>query len=90
MLVEGVYIPVTAFREGFSHVFLIWELQMFSTRNVLPLRQPDEDWSFESEFRVESHFANMFVTKICKPSRMLWKQIMDSTPTVVSLLGIKS
>jgi E3 ubiquitin-protein ligase TRIP12 len=32
MLAEGVRIPVTAFREGFSRVFPIWDLQTFSGR----------------------------------------------------------
>lgn len=50
MLEEGVRIPVTAFREGFSRVFPIWDLQAFSTDEVLTIfGTPDEDWSVESE-----------------------------------------
>jgi len=49
MHAEGVRIPVTAFREGFSRVFPIWDLQTFSTDEMFTIfGNPDEDWSFET------------------------------------------
>ena len=72
MLAEGVRVPVTAFREGFSRVFPIWDLQAFSTGEMLTIfGNPDEDWSFESEFRCISLCHYVCLTTICKPSWML-------------------
>jgi len=52
MLAEGVRIPVTAFHEVFCRMFPIWDLQTFSTDEMFTIfGNPDEDWSFESEFR---------------------------------------
>lgn len=50
MLEEGVRIPVTAFREGFSRVFPIWDLQTFSIDEIVTIfGSPNEDWSHESK-----------------------------------------
>ena len=62
MLAEGVRIPMTAFREGFSRVFPIWDLQTFSTDEMLAiLGNPDEDWTFESEFGYTLCFGTEWV-----------------------------
>jgi E3 ubiquitin-protein ligase TRIP12 len=50
MLEEGVRLPVNAFREGFSRVFPILDLQPFSSEEMLTiLGNPNEDWSIEGK-----------------------------------------
>ena len=48
---EGAKLQAKAFREGFSKVFPITDLQAFAMDElVLPFGNGEEDWSIESEF----------------------------------------
>ena len=57
---KGAQVQVKAFREGFSKVFPITDLQTFSADELVMLfGNSDEDWSIESKhWRVHSVYLN--------------------------------
>lgn len=63
MLEEGVRVPVNAFREGFSRVFPVYDLQPFSSEEMLNIfGNPNEDWTIESSFKVLRYTRDLNLT----------------------------
>ncbi len=62
-LVDGIHQQVAAFKEGFSTIFPVNELNIFTPEElVLLFGDPYEDWSSESQFETEKREMRYLLT----------------------------